>query len=53
MTNFPHDAIVSAALSVFDAAQGKSPRTLDAPAAPGDAVVVSLEEYRRERENKA
>lgn len=42
-----HDQIVSAALGIFDAAQGKPPRTPDVPDAPGGAVVV-LEEYRRE-----
>jgi hypothetical protein len=53
MKDFPHDAIVAAAKAVFDAAQGKQPRTLDDVAAPAGAIVVSLEEYRRERENKA
>jgi hypothetical protein len=52
MNDFPHDAIVPRE-AVFDAAQGKQPRTLDDVAAPAGAIVVSLEEYRRERENKA
>lgn len=53
MNEFPfHDQFVSAALGVFDAAQGKPPHTPDDVAAPAGAVVVSLEEYRRERIEK-
>ncbi|MGV7929332.1 MAG: hypothetical protein AB2L13_10565 [Spirochaetota bacterium] len=47
MKDFPHDAIVAAAKAVFDAAQGKQPRTLDVPAAPTGGAVVDLEEWRR------
>jgi hypothetical protein len=52
MKDFPHDAIVAAALGVFDAAQGKAPHIPDVPDAPGGAVVVSLKEWRKEREKR-